>query len=68
MDNMLEVSVSNWGITFNSAPLYMNISWGVVIVMIGGYLAHRIVSNKRAKSLWQQALEDERKEYLEGVS
>lgn len=61
MDNMLEVSVSDWGITFNSAPLYMNISWGVVIVIIGGYLAHRIVSNKRAKALWQQAIDDERK-------
>ena len=49
MDNMLEFSVSDWGITLSSAPLYFNLSWGMVIVIIGGYLARRIVKHKRSK-------------------
>jgi len=49
MDNMLEFSVSGWGITLSSAPLYFNLSWGMVIVIIGGYLAHRIIKVRRSK-------------------
>lgn len=48
-DNMLEFSVSSWGITFNSAPLYINLSWGLTIVLIGAIIARKIVKIRRSK-------------------
>lgn len=47
MDNLIEFSVSGWGITLNSEPLYFNLSWGLVIAIIGAYLARKIVQRKR---------------------
>ena len=48
-NNFIDFWVSEWGITFSSAPLYFNLSWGMVIVIIGGYLAHRVIKVRRSK-------------------
>ena len=47
MDNMLEFSVSTWGITFSSAPLYFNLQWWLVIATLGAMIARRIIKHKR---------------------
>ena len=47
MDNMLEFSVSGWGFTLDTAPLYINLSWGLTIVLIGAILARKIVKARR---------------------
>jgi hypothetical protein len=47
MDNMLEFSVSGWGLTLNTEPLYFNLSWGLVIAIVGVLLARKIVKAKR---------------------
>ena len=60
MDNLIEFSVSGWGITLDSAPLYFNLSWGMVIASIGAYLAYKVVQRKREQALWQAAIDDER--------
>ena len=49
MDNMLEFSVSTWGITLSSAPLYFNLSWGLTIVLVGAIIARKIVKVRRSK-------------------
>ena len=49
MDNFIEFRVSEWGMTLSSAPIYVNLSWGMVIVIIGAYLARRIIKHKRSK-------------------
>lgn len=40
---MLDIEVTTWGITFNTAPLYFNLSWGFTIVLIGAIIARKIV-------------------------
>ncbi len=47
MDNMLEFSVSDWGITFSSAPLYFNLSWGLIITATALVIARKIIKVKR---------------------
>ena len=47
MDNFIEFSVSDWGITFSSAPLYFNLSWGLMILAFGLVLARKIIKNRR---------------------
>ena len=47
MDKIIEISASGWGITLNSAPLYFNISWGVIIVAFGAILARKILKSRR---------------------
>lgn len=49
MDNMLELSVSSWGITLSTDPLYFNLSWGLTIVLIGAIIARKIVKVRRSK-------------------
>ena len=48
MDNMLEFSVSNWGITLNTAPFYFNMSWGLIILVAGLLVARKIIKAKRS--------------------
>jgi hypothetical protein len=47
MDNMLEFSVSDWGITLSSAPLYFNLSWGLIALAVGVVIARKIIKAKR---------------------
>ena len=47
MDKLIEFSVTSWGITFSSAPLYFNLSWGIVILAFGLVLARKILKNRR---------------------
>jgi hypothetical protein len=47
MDNLIEFSVSGWGITLDSAPLYFNLSWGMVIAVVGIMIARKIIKVKR---------------------
>ena len=47
MDNMLEFSVSTWGITLSSAPLYFNLSWGLIVLGVGLAIARKIIKAKR---------------------
>jgi len=47
MDNFIEFSVSDWGITFNSAPLYFNLSWGLIALAIGVVIARKIIKVRR---------------------
>ncbi len=49
MDNMLELSVSSWGITLSTDPLYFNLSWVLTIVLIGAIIARKIVKVRRSK-------------------
>ena len=49
MDNMLEFSVSGWGMTLSTAPLYINLSWGLTIVLVGAIIARKIVKVRRSK-------------------
>jgi hypothetical protein len=46
-DRIVEFSVTSWGLTLNTTPLYMNLSWGLVIVLVGAILAHKIVKARR---------------------
>jgi hypothetical protein len=62
MDNFIEFSVSEWGITFSSAPLYFNLQWWLIITTLGVMIARKIMLNNRAKRLWQQAIDDEANE------
>ena len=48
MDNMLEFSVSNWGITLSTAPFYFNMSWGLIILVTGLIVARKIIKAKRS--------------------
>ena len=47
MDNMLEFSVSTWGITLSSAPLYFNLSWGLIVLGVGLAIVRKILKAKR---------------------
>ena len=47
MDNLIEFSVSGWGITLSSEPLYFNLSWGMVIAVVGIMIARKIIKVKR---------------------
>ena len=47
MDNFIEFSVSDWGITFNSAPLYFNLSWGLIVLGVGLAIARKIIKVRR---------------------
>lgn len=47
MDNLIELSVSGWGITLNTEPLYFNLSWGMVIAMVGIVIARKVIKAKR---------------------
>jgi hypothetical protein len=62
MDNFIEFSVSEWGLTFSSAPLYFNLQWWLIITALGVMIARKIMLNNRAKRLWQQAIDDEANE------
>jgi len=48
MDGFLEVTMTGWGITLNTAPLYFNISWGVIVTAIGVVIARKIMKARRA--------------------
>jgi hypothetical protein len=48
MDNMLEFSVSNWGITLSTAPFYFNMSWGLILLVAGLIVARKIIKVKRS--------------------
>jgi len=58
----LEISVSDWGLTFSSAPLYFNLQWWLIITALGVMVARKIMLNNKAKRLWQQAIDDEANE------
>ena len=62
MNDYLEISVSDWGITFSSAPLYFNLQWWLIITALGVMVARKIMLNNKAKRLWQQAIDDEANE------
>ena len=62
MDDYLEISVSDWGLTFSSAPLYFNLQWWLIITALGVMVARRIINNNKNKKLWQQAIADEKAE------
>lgn len=62
MNKFIEFSVSEWGITFSSAPLYFNLEWWLIITALGVMIARKIMLNNRAKRLWQQAIDDEANE------
>ncbi len=47
MDNLIEFSVSGWGITLNSEPLYFNLSWGLIIAIVGIMVARKVIKAKR---------------------
>ena len=47
MDNFIEFSVSEWGITFSSAPLYFNLQWWLVVATIGVMIARKVIKHKR---------------------
>ena len=63
----LEISVSDWGLTFSSAPLYFNLQWWLIITALGVMIARRVISNKKAKALWQTAIDDEKAEKVDDV-
>ena len=48
MDGFLEVTMTDWGITLDTAPLYFNISWGVIATAIGVIIARKIMKARRA--------------------
>ena len=62
MDDYLEISVSDWGLTFSSAPLYFNLQWWLIITALSVMVARRIINNNKNKKLWQQAIADEKAE------
>jgi hypothetical protein len=62
MNDYLEISVTDWGLTFSSAPLYFNLQWWLVIATLGVMIARKIMLNSKAKRLWQQAIDDEANE------
>jgi hypothetical protein len=62
MDDYLEISVTDWGLTFSSAPLYFNLQWWLIITALGAMIARKIMLNSKAKRLWQQAIDDEANE------
>jgi hypothetical protein len=62
MDDYLEISVTDWGLTFSSAPLYFNLQWWLIITALGVMIARKIMLNSKAKRLWQQAIDDEANE------
>jgi len=61
-NDYLEISVSDWGLTFSSAPLYFNLQWWLIITALGVMVARKIMLNNKAKRLWQQAIDDEANE------
>ena len=62
MNDYLEISVTDWGLTFSSAPLYFNLQWWLIITALGAMIARKIMLNSKAKRLWQQAIDDEANE------
>lgn len=65
MDDYLEISVTDWGLTFSSAPLYFNLQWWLIITALGVMIARKIMLKNKIKRLWQQAIDDEKAERLE---
>ena len=61
-NDYLEISVSDWGLTFSSAPLYFNLQWWLIITALGVMVARKIMLNNKAERLWQQAIDDEANE------
>jgi hypothetical protein len=62
MNDYLEISVTDWGLTFSTAPLYFNLQWWLIITALGVMIARKIMLNSKAKRLWQQAIDDEKAE------
>jgi hypothetical protein len=60
MNDYLEISVTDWGLTFSTAPLYFNLQWWLIITALGVMIARKIMLNSKAKRLWQQAIDDEK--------
>jgi hypothetical protein len=47
MNDYLEISVTDWGLTFSSAPLYFNLQWWLIIAALGVMVARKIIKHKR---------------------
>lgn len=47
MDDMLTFSVSNWGVTFSTAPLYFNIDWSLIIIVTALMITRKVIKAKR---------------------
>jgi hypothetical protein len=62
MNDYLEISVTDWGLTFSTAPLYFNLQWWLIITALGVMIARKLMLNSKAKRLWQQAIDDEKAE------
>ena len=46
-NNFIDFWVSEWGITFSSAPIYFNLSWGFIIVAIGAVVVRKIIKARK---------------------
>ena len=62
MNDYLEISVTDWGLTFSTAPLYFNLQWWLIITALGVMVARKIMIKNKTKRLWQQSVDDEKAE------
>ena len=49
MDNYLEISLSEYGFTFSSGPMYLNLQWITVVVIVAittGYKVYKAYKRK----------------------
>lgn len=49
MDNYLEITLDNYGFTFSSGPMYLNLQWATVVVIVAivtGYKVYKAYKRK----------------------
>ena len=49
MNEYLEISLSEYGFTFSSGPIYLNLQWAAVVVMVAivtGYKVYKAYKRK----------------------
>ena len=47
MNDYLEISVTDWGLTFSTAPLYFNLQWWLIITALSVMVARKVIKHKR---------------------
>lgn len=49
MDNFIEITLNQYGFTFASGPIYLNLQWVTVVVIIAittGYKVYKTIKRK----------------------
>ena len=62
MDNFVEITLDQYGFTFSSGPIYLNLQWITVVVIIAmttGYKVYKALKHKKELEILNEIAVDE---------